>query len=250
MGQPDAVLFVISQINLSARRQGQLADALTAAVAPLPGRLIRLEGVGASLPSALDDLRDAGHRDILVQPVGVPFTESLIAWLPGALATWRSTGGNAEVAVRLGRDVASRVDILASVAGAALAEVDAATAVEGVRPSLGKPGWQNPPDFEHHLLVCTGPRCQFRDAASLVQTLKEETARQGVSDQCLTARTGCLLPCNQGPMVALYPKGEWYRLPTRDDVTRFVAEVLVEGRTAKDLLIHTARSTSNKDLSS
>lgn len=250
MGQPDAVLFVISQINMSARKQQQLGDGLTAAAAPLASHLIRLEGTGPNLPSALDDLRDAGYRDILVQPVGLPFTESLIAWLPGALATWRMAGTNSDVTLRVGQDTSGMPDVLGAVAKSALSEIGGASEVDGVKPSLGKPGWQNPPDFVHHLLVCTGPRCQFRDAASLVQTLKEEMSRQGVSDQCLTARTGCLFPCNQGPMIALYPKGEWYRLPRREDVTRFVAKVLVGGRTAHDLLIHTARSSSNQGPSS
>jgi len=124
----------------------------------------------------------------------------------------------------------------------AFANIDKARPVAGVKPSLGKPGWQDPPDFTHHLLVCTGPRCHYRDAASLLHALKEETARQGIANECLTARTGCLYPCNQGPMVALYPRGEWYRLPDADSVRRFVGDVLAEGRTLPDLLIHTAKA--------
>jgi (2Fe-2S) ferredoxin len=239
---PDALLFVISQYNLSARKFGQLSASLAAAC-PLPSALVRLEGNGPNLPDALDALRDAGRRTILVQPVGIPFTESLFAWLPGAMAHWLQQDGNGEISLALGKDLAGLQPVIGSAVEAALAGADDAAPVNGAKPSLGKPGWQTPPDFAHHLLVCTGPRCHFRDTASLLHTLKDETARQGIASECLTARTGCLFPCNQGPVVALYPKGEWYRLPDSEAVTRFVSQVLVAGKTLPDLLVHTAKST-------
>jgi (2Fe-2S) ferredoxin len=238
---PDAILFAVSAPNLSKRRLEQLrAD--TSAASPVPSMLIRLEDTGTSLPQALDMLSAAGHQTILVQPLGLPFTESLLAWLPGAAASWRASSQRMDVDIRIGREIGADAGIIAGAVTWSLDHAEDAEPVATVRPSLGKPGWQNPPDFTYHLLVCTGPRCQYRDAASLLHSLKDETARQGISDQCLTARTGCLFPCNQGPMVAVYPRGEWYRLPDADSVRRFVGEVLVKGETVSDLLIHTAKS--------
>jgi (2Fe-2S) ferredoxin len=49
-------------------------------------------------------------------------------------------------------------------------------------------------------------------------------------------------------VVALYPRGEWYRLPDADSVTRFVGTVLVAGGTLPDLLIHTAKSVRTPSL--
>ena len=247
----DAVLFVISAPNLSNRRLEQLRSHIAAATSH-PAVLIRLEGTGTSLPDALDALYAANHRRILVQPLGIPFTESLLAWLPGAIASWQHDRGLSDVEVAVGREVATGPEMIEAAVAATFAKSSEATSVAGTKPSLGKPGWQDPPDFVHHLLVCTGPRCQYRDAASLLHVLKDETARQGISNQCLTARTGCLFPCNQGPMVALYPKGEWYRLPDAASVQRFVGEVLVDGKTLPDLLIHTAKAVrpptfSNED---
>ena len=238
--RPDAVLFVISAPNLSNRRLVQL-QADSAAAAPVPSMLIRLEGSATSLPDALDALFAAGHRHLLVQPLGMPITDSLLAWLPGAIATWRQDG-HQETEIVLGREVGSSAQVVSEAVRWALTHLDEAISVTGTRPSLGKPGWQDPPDFTHHLLVCTGPRCHYRDAASLLHVLKAETQRQGVADQCLTARTGCLYPCNQGPMVALYPRGEWYRLPDARSVERFVGTVLVAGESLPDLLIHTAKA--------
>lgn len=244
---PDAILFVISAPNLSNRRLEQLQDD-TAAASPVPSALIRLEGTDTSLPEALDGFYAAGHRQILVQPLGIPFTESLLAWLPGAIAHWRQERSISDADIRVGREPGTDPDHLGQAVEWSLSHAGEATATEGKKASLGKPGWQNPPDFTHHLLVCTGPRCHYRDAASLLHVLKQETNRQGISNQCLTARTGCLFPCNQGPMVALYPRGEWYRLPDAEAVRRFVGEVLVAGHTLPDLLIHTAKAARNPSM--
>ena len=239
--QPDACLFVISAYNLSQRRLTQLRQA-TEAEAPCPSLLIRLEGTGASLPQALDMLYADGHRRILIQPLGMPFTESLLAWLPGATASWVEQRGLGDVWLAIGQESSLAPSVMTEAVQQAFANIDKARPVAGIRPSLGKSGWQDPPDFSHHLLVCTGPRCHYREAASLLHALKEETSRQGIAHECLTARTGCLYPCNQGPMVAVYPRGEWYRLPDAASVRRFVGDVLAEGRTIPDLLIHTARA--------
>lgn len=212
-----------------------------AAQSPVPIRLIRLEGPGTALPDILDAVAADGHRSILVQPLGLPFPEGLLAWLPGALGNWLAAQTPDRFTLRLGKDMCDISDILDRAVAASLDALPDATAVDAGNTKLGKPGWQNPPDFTHHLLVCTGPRCQYRDSASLLNELKETIAAAGLSRDCLTTRTGCMFPCNQGPMVAVYPRGEWYRLESRADVQRFVSLVLRDGDTVPDLLIHTAR---------
>lgn len=243
--QADAILFVISAPNLSNRRLAQLQQD-TAVASPLPSSLIRLEGAGDGLPTALDTFAAEGHTNLLVQPLGLPMSEALLVWLAGALAHWQRHAAPAGVNVALGEDVGSSAEHLEAVVHAALQRAPSARDVATCKPSLGKPGWQDPPDFTHHLLVCTGPRCHFRDAASLIQHLKAETVRQGVADKCLTAQTGCLYPCNEGPMVAVYPRGEWYRLPDAESVVRFVGSVIVQQSTVPDLLIHTAKVVREK----
>jgi (2Fe-2S) ferredoxin len=138
----------------------------------------------------------------------------------------------------VGKDQSESAGVLGVVAGEAMANAASAEPVDGIKPSLGKPGWQNPPAFKHHILVCTGPRCHFRDAANLKLALAESLTAAGLSSDCLTATTGCLYPCNQGPMLAVYPRGEWYRLETRPEVDRFVDGVIGKGVTQPDLLIH------------
>ena len=232
-----AVLFVTSAVTLSKRALMRLE---AAALAARPGaRLIRLEETGASLIETLDAMRADGWRNIRVQPLGVPFPEGLLNWLPGVLADWRARGRNADTHVALGPDPATDADALGAFTATSLERP--ATSVEGVTPKLGKPGWNAPPDFEFHLLVCVGPRCAIHGAAFFVHLLKEELAEAGITDRCLTTRTGCIYPCNRGPVLALYPHGHWFCLPDRAATRRFVREVLVRGGQAEDLRFHTAR---------
>ncbi|MEM1431747.1 MAG: (2Fe-2S) ferredoxin domain-containing protein [Pseudomonadota bacterium] len=238
---PIAVLFVVSAYALSKRALDRLEAAARAATRH-PARLIRLEETGPSLFQALDAMRAEGHRHIRVQPLGIPFPEGLLAWLPGVMAEWRARGDNADTTLDLGPDPATDADALAAFAAGALSHPDAAKPIEGVAPKLGKPGWTDPPDFEFHLVVCTGPRCAIHGAASFTHMLKDELKAAGVFDRCLTTRTGCIYPCNRGPVLALYPHGHWYRLPDLCATRRFVREVLVEGGTAEGLRFHTARA--------
>lgn len=238
---PDSILYVISAQNLSKRKLDQLRSD-SAAATSCASALIRIDGDGPGLPQSLLDLCVAGHRTILVQPLGLPFPEALSVWLSGAVSHWQEHEAPEGVSVSIGDDVTSSSAGVRALMSIVEASTELARPASDAKPALGKPGWQDPPDFTHHLLVCTGARCHFRDAASLQSHLKGEIARQGISDKCLTARTGCLYPCNQGPMVAVYPLGEWYRLPDAESVARFVGDVLVDGKTVPDLLIHTAKS--------
>ncbi|AEQ53620.1 (2Fe-2S) ferredoxin domain-containing protein [Pelagibacterium halotolerans] len=237
--QPDFILFAISQYNLSAGKFRTMAARLEAACAS-PAMLVRLEGTGTSLPDALDALVAQGRRRILVQPVGLPFMESLRAWLPGAIKHWLDQTGRDDIEVAIGSEIVEATDLLEQLALATLANAEAAEPITSARASLGKPGWERPPDFTNHIFVCTGPRCHYRDAASLPLELKAELGRQDVARKCLTTRTACMFPCNKGPMVAVYPRGEWYHLPDSDALARFVKSVIVEDTTLPDLLFFTA----------
>lgn len=236
-----ATLFVVSAYSLSTRAFDRLQSAC-GATADGPVRLLRLEGTGPSLIEALDTLRQEGARDIRVQPLGVPFPEGLLNWLPGVLADWRTRGANADTTVFLGPDPATDTDVLAQFVAGTLKHPEPAKSVDNVRPSLGKPGWNLPPDYDFHLLVCTGPRCAVHGASSFIDMLKTTLKEASVFDRCLTTRTGCAFPCNKGPVLVLYPHGYWYRLPDGDATRRFVREVLVEGGTASDLRFHNAKT--------
>jgi (2Fe-2S) ferredoxin len=235
--QPDAILFLVSQPYLSGRRLKSLQARLTRAC-PLPCAVVRMEGKDAGPMAALDTLVGEGARAVLVQPVGIPFSDSLFAWLPGALAHWQRERDRTDVRLSLARDQIEDTSVLAALAASSLANADLATPIAPETGGIEGAGWDKVPPFKHHLLVCNGPRCNFREAGPLRIILAEELARQGVAKDCLVATTGCLFPCNNGPVVAHYPAARWYRLRNRDEVSRFVSTVLRDGRTLQDLTIH------------
>lgn len=241
---PDAIIFAISQQNLSAGAQKRLAQSLSDA-SRIQTRLVRLEGSGDPLTLALDELVAEGYNSILVQPMGIPFPEALRVWLNGAIGHWLDRkSASIRPHVLIGGELADIADLAGFAVEASLAGSCHAKVADTSNTALGKPGWQNPPDFTHHIIVCTGARCNYRDSASLLLSLKAEIAQAGVGEKCLTTGTGCMFPCNKGPMVAVYPRGEWYHLPDAPSVARFVSTVLANDDTLHTHLIHTAKSAS------
>lgn len=69
----------------------------------------------------------------------------------------------------------------------------------------------------HHILVCSSSRlagepngaCTRRDGARVVQYLEEEIADRGIPNVLVT-NTGCLKQCEKGPVMVVYPAGDWH----------------------------------------
>jgi (2Fe-2S) ferredoxin len=69
----------------------------------------------------------------------------------------------------------------------------------------------------HHILVCTSSRvsgepkgaCAARDGVGLIPYLEGELADRGMDD-VLISNTGCLKVCDKGPVMVIYPEGDWY----------------------------------------
>jgi (2Fe-2S) ferredoxin len=219
----DHIIFCLSQPSLSAKDASTALAALRLAASrqDCPFQAIRLEGAGASLVDALRTAQRSGARAVRVQPVGFPIAANILAWLPGALAHWQQSEASA-MQVWLGGQPEPAA-ILPAMVDACL---DCEAPARAAKPSLGKPGWQYLPDHDTHILVCTGPRCAFRGAGTLTARLKALLAEAGLSDRCLTTTTGCLYPCNQGPLVAIYPRNHWYVLPDEEALRALVHEVI------------------------
>lgn len=241
--QPDAILYLITQPYLSAKRLRALTNGLVSATS-VPSAVARMEGVGQGVMSSLDGLVANGARSILVQPVGLPFSDSLAAWLPGALAHWLAQDRPEQINLTLASDQVGQQDVLDVVARSARDGVAQAQPIDPADASIDNPGWQEPPPFKHHLLVCSGPRCTFRETGTVRQALEAELRRAGIADDCLVTLTGCMFPCNQGPIVAQYPAGRWYRLQSPSDVARF-ATALAANEPLNDLTVYKVSHEAN-----
>ena len=232
--RPDHVILCFSQPSLAAREASALLAAMQTAGAAFgcPVQAIRLEGEGPGLGDALRTARDSGARTVQVQPVGFPTAANIMAWLPGAIAFWQENEG-ADIEVVLGEP--PRPDALLPAVIDIARNGPAPQPASTFRPSLGKPGWQYLPRHDTHILVCTGPRCAFRGSGTLLSRLKARLGETGLSGRCLVTSTGCLFPCNQGPLIALYPRNAWYIVPDEHALGRIVEDVIGAGGEASDL---------------
>ena len=68
---------------------------------------------------------------------------------------------------------------------------------------------------EYHLLVCLSFRgiepkgkCITKGSLDLLQYLESEIADRGLN--AMVSSTGCLKTCDHGPVLVIYPQGEWY----------------------------------------
>lgn len=70
---------------------------------------------------------------------------------------------------------------------------------------------------EKHIFVCASFRvsgaaqgvCNKKGAVNLLQYLETELNDRGM-DQFLVSSTGCLKMCDKGPVMVVYPDGDWY----------------------------------------
>jgi (2Fe-2S) ferredoxin len=110
--------------------------------------------------------------------------------------------------------------------------------ITGREAPLSSPAWDRPPAYRHHLLVCRGPRCSARGADATYRTLVRTLVRHGLTDEdVLVAQTGCLFPCNHGPVAVVHPEGVWYGPMHPADTERLVREHLTDGQPLTDLML-------------
>ncbi|SMR83490.1 (2Fe-2S) ferredoxin [Aliiroseovarius halocynthiae] len=229
----DAYLYLISASYVSQAKFRDLAETLIRA-APCTADAVRLEASGDGMWHALDALTAQGATRIELRPIGLPFSQSLQKWLPSAAGSWLDRQGPSAPNLFMAAALQADTRVVHSAARARVALTRIRPQTNGER---GK-GWDTPPAFRHHLLVCTGPRCHLKDAPSLVEAMKAELGRARVRSHCLVTTTGCLFPCNAGPVIVHYPHGNWYRVADLNDIRTFVAQALRANTIPKHLLIH------------
>ncbi len=99
--------------------------------------------------------------------------------------------------------------------------------------------------FRYHLFACTNDRpaghprgsCIARGITPLLDELKELSLLSSVPGSLRINKCGCLDACEEGPVLAIYPDGVYYRVQSSDDVRRIVKEHLEQGKIVSDLQI-------------
>jgi len=81
-----------------------------------------------------------------------------------------------------------------------------------------------------HVLVCGNVDCAERGSIALISSLRRHLQKAGREREIRVTRTGCMGRCGEGPTVAVYPDGVWYREVREDDAAELVNEHLIHDR--------------------
>lgn len=185
-----------------------------------------------ALPAVLEECVDAGARRLLIVPALVPMDRTLRWWLPLAIRDWvRDHNADDTVEIALAPPLGDSKH-LGDAVSAAVMDARSCTDIDK-DPTIKDRArsWNHIPAHSHQVFLCHGPRCTLANApktwAYFQEKLRENElrGRQGV----MTVRTGCLYPCDLGPIMVVHPDGTWYGGVDEAAVDRIVAEHLVDG---------------------
>ncbi len=87
-----------------------------------------------------------------------------------------------------------------------------------------------------HVLVCVNADCADRGSVTLIATLRRLLKDAGREVDIKVTRTLCMGRCGEGPTVAVYPDGIWYRGVQETDARELVDEHLLRDRLVSRLV--------------
>ena len=95
----------------------------------------------------------------------------------------------------------------------------------------------------YHILVCASFRvtgepkglCHKKGSTGLLQYIEEEVLDRGLD--VLISTTGCLKQCEKGPVMVIYPQGQWYGNVDSEEVIDEILDALEDETTAGEYLV-------------
>ncbi len=90
--------------------------------------------------------------------------------------------------------------------------------------------------YRSHVLVCAGAGCISSDCKSVSKALQENIAKYGLDKEIKVVETGCMGPCDLGPVIMVFPDGVFYRKLKAEDAEEIVSQHLLKGKVVSRLL--------------
>ncbi len=87
-----------------------------------------------------------------------------------------------------------------------------------------------------HCLVCAGAGCISSGGNAVKDALAAELKSRGLDNEIRIVETGCMGPCDLGPVLLVHPDGTFYQRVSVTDVPKLVEEHFVKGRPYQPLL--------------
>ena len=86
------------------------------------------------------------------------------------------------------------------------------------------------------ILVCGGTGCTSSDSLQIIENLKEEIEKAGLSDHAMVHLTGCFGFCAMGPIVKVYPDNVFYVHVKPEDANEIVQSHIANHQVVERLL--------------
>lgn len=245
-GGPDIAVVLVGRGSLYTRQPAEELSALSQRLRSAhPEWLVEvalLEQGGPCLPQALDVCQRAGSETIVVLPVFLPLEVATRNWLRFLARRWlERLPAPARVLIAGPFDDPGHLaDAAEGSVTLALQSGDTVAAANG-QAGAPSPDWSVIPPHSYHVLFCQGPRCTAAGAAEVGAYLRTRLKDAGLDHgpgHVLAARTGCLYPCNLGPVMVVYPEGTWYCGLDEAAVSRIVDRHFLNGETVPANAFH------------
>lgn len=86
------------------------------------------------------------------------------------------------------------------------------------------------------ILVCSGAACISNESTVIKNKLQALLKEYQLEDEVAIVETGCMGPCELGPVMLVYPDGVFYIRLKEEDVKDIIEEHIIKGRPVKRLI--------------
>jgi NADH-quinone oxidoreductase subunit F len=86
------------------------------------------------------------------------------------------------------------------------------------------------------VLICSGGACMSSHSVEVKEELVRQIEALRLSDEVRLVETGCMGPCQYGPLMLVYPEGVLYKNVAVSDVADIASEHFLKGRVVERLL--------------
>lgn len=103
--------------------------------------------------------------------------------------------------------------------------------------ALAQKAKDNQQQLKHKICVCCGAGCISSGSEEVLKKLQDEVKARGMEQEVEVVPTGCMGPCNQGPLVKYLPENTIYQRVDCHNLDRIIQSQLVEQKPLEDLLL-------------
>lgn len=91
--------------------------------------------------------------------------------------------------------------------------------------------------FKHRVCVCCGAGCISSGAEEVLKKLQDEVKAKGLEQEIEVIPSGCMGPCNQGPLVKYLPENIIHQHINCENIEAVVQQLLIEQKPIEELLL-------------